>query len=313
MRKISLWITTLAILCLTATQALSASEVWIEGSGSGETKKEAFYAAALNAIWKVLYQEIGEGADADPAREAKVAEIVQSEINTFIANKRIKTMKEDEFLGGFQMTGDFLIKTPRVSRLATEIMQGAAGKAAQAGGSDMPTILFMVENDQLRAAFSQEFKQKGLRVMSKEKAIQEYEAALARKKTIEKKWNELLPSEQEEKRILAMLTESGGEEIPDDKAVTLAQFLKADYFVKGSYRYEDLGQDNFGRERAMINLEELKVYDSASGEILSIISDLVYASGATSSEARQVATKKSAVVLANQSFEQIINSWQKNQ
>ncbi|NCC24915.1 MAG: hypothetical protein EOM25_06920 [Deltaproteobacteria bacterium] len=297
------------IILLCMGQANGASEVWIEGSGSGQTKQDAFYSACLNAIWKVLYKEIGEGADVDENLEARVADQVKTEMNSFVANRRVKTLKEDEFVGGFQLTADFLIKQARVAKLAKDVMKDAATTQAGKKGGAQPTIMFMVENDQLRAAFSQEFNKKGLTIISKEKAIQDFEKALSRKKEIEEEWNTLLPNEQEERRIMAILTESGGEDIPDNKAVTLAQFLKADYFVKGKYRYEDLGKDNLGNQRSMLNLEELKIYESASGKILSIISDIIYASGATSSEARQVATKKSAVVLANQSFEQIIDSW----
>jgi hypothetical protein len=281
-----------------------ASELVIEGSGYGTTKKEAFFAAATDAIWKVLYEEIGTGAD---EKEEQIRDWVQKRLeedrNKYIANHRFKSIKEDPVLEEIHLTGDFTVKTNRIAQLSKEVFDNLTASDSVNQIAGKPTIMFLFKDMQLEAAFTQEFIDKGLNVLSHEQAIARFEAAK----------EDARQEAEEEKQVMEWLgavKEDNGESLARENAIKMANFLKADYFVKGSYDIEKKGQDKMGRLQVMFNLINFEVYSSKGrGQIVAKVQNMVYADGTTYGEAIKLSKKKAAVVLVKEAFQQIISNW----
>ncbi len=283
---------------------LCASELWVDGSGYGATNREALAAAEANAIWKVLYEEIGTGADEkEDEILAWVQQRMEKDRNKYIANDRLKGVKKDPIREEVHISGAFLIKTNRVAQLAKEVFKEVLASDSSNLPTDKPTIMFLFKDKQLEAAFIQEFINKGLNVLSRDQAIAKFEAA-------KKEARQRAEEERQVMEWLGTVKKDNGESLAREKAVKMANFLKADYFVKGAYEIVDKGEDKMGRRQVMLNLKDFETYASkGDGAIIAKIQDMVYADGTTMEEAVRLSQKKAAVVLAKDAFQQIIANW----
>ncbi len=285
-------------------QSARASELWVDGSGYGATNKEALAAAEANAIWKVLYEEIGTGADEQEDEIlAWVKQRLEKDRNKYIANDRLKGVKKDPIREEVHISGAFLVKTNRVAQLAKEVFKEVLTSDSSNLLTDKPTIMFLFKDKQLEAAFIQEFINKGLNVLSRDQAIARFETA-------KKEARQRAEEERQVMEWLGTVKKDNGESLAREKAVKMANFLKADYFVKGAYEIVDKGYDKMGRRQVMLNLKDFETYASkGNGDIIAKVQDMVYADGTTLEEAILLSQKKAAVVLAKDAFQQIIANW----
>ena len=289
---------------LAISASAHASELWVEGSGYGATNKEALTAAEANAIWKVLYEEIGTGAD---EKEDEITAWLQDRLkkdrNKYIADDRLKGIKKDPIREEVHISGSFLIKTNRVAKLSKDVFEEVLTPDSSGMMTDKPTIMFLFKDKQLEAAFIQEFINQGLNVLSRDQAIARFEAA---KEEIRQRAEE----EQQVMEWLGTVKKDNGESLARENAVKMANFLKADYFVKGAYEIVDKGEDKMGRRQVMLNLKDFETYASkGNGKIIAKVQNMVYADGTNLKEAVLLSQKKAAVVLAKEAFQQIIANW----
>lgn len=283
----------LVLAAVLAGAAFAQTKVWQEGSAYGPTPEEAMREAAVDAVMSQLAREI-KGGSLAPGVEERVRRELSGNVNAYVAGTRPKRATKDAF--GNNVSADFLIKVEKVRALAREIVSGSMG----GGGQDLPPILFVGPPSELRSAFGQAFREKGLTVRYREAALERYEAE-------RKKWASLTPEQREIAHVMSIMRQSTGEElVPADDAALLGRFMDTPYVLDGRYATSDLPPDAFGRAVALVTLTDFNLYEAKTADTLATVQDSVRADGANAAEARAKALKKAAEVVSSRVFEQIV-------
>jgi hypothetical protein len=283
----------LALGLALAGTAAAQTKVWQEGSAYGPSPEEALREAAVDAVMSLLVREIKGGALATGVEE-RVRREIAANVNAYVAGTRPKRATKDAF--GHNVTADFQLKVEKVRVLAREIVSGSMA----GDGRVLPPILFIGPPSELRSAFGQAFREKGLTVRYREAALERFEAE-------RRKWAQLTPEQREVEHVMSVMRQARGEEIvPANDAALLGRFMDTPFVLDGRFEASTLPPDAFGRAVVLVTLKGFNLYEARTADTLATIQDSVRADGANEAEARAKAMKKAADVLSRHVFEQIV-------